>query len=117
MKIKKTIKPRVIKRFKFMFGSAILMMSSAYLADNYFTDFMQAAFAKDETSFSGLFVNAEGVMFEGEPSRRLAVDASVMLEAEKATNLLNIEAKKGPYKEFFSNGYLEVSADTKVCTR
>jgi len=67
MKIKKQISKRVITRFKYMTIMAVVMGGMSYFAD--YTVFNMNKFSESEygeDTLSGLFVNADGVSFEGQ---------------------------------------------------
>lgn len=66
MKIKPQISNRVYGRFKRMCLTAGILASAAYLGEHYIRNSASEFLATDSSSYSGLFVNADELGFEGE---------------------------------------------------
>jgi len=85
----------------------------------------------DESNFSGLFVNADGIMHEGEPTRWLetvsngcvTADCQPLITSKLALTLnetqitTNKDKNVGPFYLNYRNGYIDVDAGSKICNR
>jgi len=66
MKIKPQVSKRVINRVKKMALSALFMGTAAYIGEHYIKDQTSTFISTDTGSFSGMFVTADELGFEGE---------------------------------------------------
>lgn len=66
MKIKRRISPRAFKQFKRMCFVMAVMFASNFMSANYISNEVNTFMDSEYSQYSGLFVQADGLGYEGE---------------------------------------------------